>query len=173
MIEALLNLLFCRIDIKRDESPNLYLRRWFIYPRNPTEDKLCRRLYLHKFHRGDEDLHLHTHPWSYHTFILWGGYWERTFNPAWLKLKAITGEWDNGLSQTVDKWYGPGTFMKRGSKWSHQVRLPEGKTAWTIVFTSIKERSWGFITEGGLCNHKNYHNGVCWCEEGTDVISFK
>lgn len=173
MIEALLNLLFKRIDIKREDSPNVYLRRWFIWPRNPKDDERCRRLYLHKFHRGDEDEWLHSHPWSYVTFILFGGYWERSFSPAWLRERARTGVWDNGLDPYIDKWYNPGTLMRRGSNWAHQVRLPAGKIAWTIVLTGIKERSWGFITRDGLCNHKNYRGGVCWCHEGEGTKNFR
>jgi hypothetical protein len=165
MIEKLLCKLFPYVDIKRLGESTVYLRRWFINPRVPDDKKLTPRIYLHKFYRGDEDPHLHNHPWAYRTLILKGGYWEVSFNPEWLKLKA-KGLHKIALQtpQTVRKWYGAGTFMRRGAQWTHQVKLPEGKTAWTIVFTGKREHSWGFITDKGLCNHRYYHNGEC--EEG-------
>ena len=33
-------------------------------------------LYLHVFHRSDEDRELHDHPWGFVSLILWGGYYE-------------------------------------------------------------------------------------------------
>jgi len=33
-------------------------------------------LYVHHFHRSDNDRHVHDHPWSFFTLLLSGGYWE-------------------------------------------------------------------------------------------------
>jgi hypothetical protein len=166
VIEALLNLLFNKLDIKRDDADTVYLRRWFIWPRVPDDKKLSRRVYLHKFFRGDEDPHLHTHPWRFTSVILWGGYWEHSFNPAWMKWKALRGYGQEfpEPQKYVRKWYRAGRVLRRGVKWSHKVELPEGHIAWSLIFTGVREQSWGFLTENGFCNHRNYHNGVCWCE---------
>lgn len=183
MIEKLLCKLFPFVDIKRSGESTVYLRRWFIRPRVPDDKKLTPRIYLHKFYRGDEDPHLHNHPWAYRTFILWGGYWEHSFNPEWTKWKVqmepfmrVYQDWNIAPfgpepPRTISKWYGPGTLMKRGARWTHQVKLPEGKTAWTIIFTDKREHSWGFITDQGVCNHRYYHDGEC--EEGKVGIILK
>lgn len=184
MLEKLLCKLFPHVDIKRSGESTVYLRRWFLRPRVPDDNKLTPRIYLHKFYRGDEDPHLHNHPWAYRTLIIKGGYWEHSFNPAWIKWTeskkiwmarddkpedgkyeaAFIGLYGYEPPKTIKKWYGPGTFMKRGAQWTHQVKLPEGKTAWTIIFTGKREHSWGFITEEGVCNHRYYLDGEC--EEG-------
>jgi hypothetical protein len=62
---------------------------------------------------------------------------------------------------TIRKWYRPGSFIGRGARWTHRVELPQCKFAWTLVFTGVKERDWGFHTENGWCFWKNYSEGVC------------
>ena len=61
ILERVLCKLFHHIDI--EEGGKLYLRRWFIYPRYPQMKKMEPRLYLHKFHSGDNLRDLHDHPW--------------------------------------------------------------------------------------------------------------
>jgi hypothetical protein len=178
MIEALLNLLFNRSDIinyRVNPEGELYLRRWFIYPRVLDNTKMKRRLYLHKFYTGDTDRHLHDHPWSFKSLILWNGYFEVRFNPEWLKWQ----QWQKfGLErgpeppQTLTNWYGPGSLLTRGAAWAHSVKLATNgdgsvKHAWSLVWTSAKERSWGFHTEQGWCWWRKYDHGVCICEDGS------
>jgi hypothetical protein len=175
MIEWLLNKLFQRFDIDGREDGEIYLRRWCIYPRDKEFKKLEPRLYLHKFYNGDRDRDLHDHPWSFSSLILWGGYWEHSWNPFWKQWKAskFLQMAAKEPEQYVKKWYGPGSFLRRGAKWSHKVELPVDKQGgnvpcWTIVWTGVKERSWGFHTDNGWCYHKNYEHGICWCYEGED-----
>jgi hypothetical protein len=168
VFENLLNRLFRRIDIA-DNNGSVYLRRWYIWPRHPEDNKDKGRLYLHKFYRGDNDRHLHDHPWAYQSLILKGGYWEHSFNPAWIKNKGFKNP-DNPAPQTVRKWYGPGSYIRRGDRWAHQVELDAGKPCWTLFVTEKKSRSWGFHTENGWCWWKNYHQGVCWCYEPPNEV---
>jgi len=209
MIQAVLNKLFNKVDIKVNGDPGapIYLRRWFIWPRKPQDNKMVSRIYLHRFFTGDNVRDLHDHPWSFRSIILWGGYWEHSYNPVWLKwqeshkledsdrsrereiksvgrywagntdaeeseLKSIMGRnWVRSLPEpekTIKKWYGPGSFLKRGAAWTHAVELKKDKhgkdvPCWSLVRTGIKSRSWGFHTEGGWCHWKNYHSGACVC----------
>jgi hypothetical protein len=186
LFERLLSRVFQHIDITGDEAAqgdNIYLRRWFIYPRNPDNNKQARRLYLHKFYLGDRDRHLHDHPWAFRSLILWGGYFEHSFNPEWMRIKAkykndpvglaaLIEECDElckmmgqpaGAYMTIRKWYGPLSFLRRGASWTHRVELPPGKTCWTLILTEKKSRSWGFHTDSGWCWWKNYRDGICWC----------
>lgn len=203
MIQAILNKLFNKVDIIVNGDPNapIYLRRWFIYPRKPQDNKFEPRIYLHRFFTGDNVRDLHDHPWAYQSIILKGGYWEHSFNPAWLKWQAlikenetlveiaragklnsltqkewqrammvplIVGMHDQNIPKTVKKWYGPGRFLKRGASWAHAVELAKDehgndKPCWSIIYTGIKSRSWGFHTSEGWCWWRNYHNGACVC----------
>lgn len=85
LIERVLCKLFQHVDITDDDGTQVYLRRWFVYPHNPKDNKLQGRLYLHKFCKSDNLRDLHDHPWPYRTLILWRGYWEHSFNPDWRK----------------------------------------------------------------------------------------
>lgn len=184
ILERVLCKLFHHIDI--EEGGKVYLRRWFIYPRYPQMKKLEPRIYLHKFHNGDNLRDPHNHPWRFTSIILKGGYWEHSLNPEWQRLRA------KGLvatayqtPRTVRKWYGPGSILRRGAKWTHAVELPlklneealefglqvetdEPIPCWSLIKTGVKEQTWGFFTEKGFCNHRDYKNGVCWCHEGEE-----
>lgn len=168
IIERILCKLIPYLDIGDDATGEVYLRRWFIYPRHPKNDKGSHRLYLHKFYRGDQDIDLHDHPWKFTSLILKGGYWEHRVAPRFAASVAQFGyeaAAQTHADQTIRTWYGPFSYLKRGARWTHRVELPAGKTAWTLVLTGIKERSWGFHTKGGWCPWRNYKAGTCWCEE--------
>jgi len=184
MIQAVLNKLFHKVDIKVNGEPDapVYLRRWFIWPRKPENNKMVPRIYLHRFSTGDNVRDLHDHPWPFKSIILAGGYWEHSFNPAYLKFKARYGAApsEDCIPKTVKKWYGPGSFLKRGASWTHAVELkkklvPEyygfgahievekDVACWSLIHTGIKCRSWGFHTDNGWCWWRNYHRGACVC----------
>ena len=55
--------------IGEPEEP--YLKRWFILPRNRWFN-----IYLHHFHRSDDDQALHDHPWASVSILLKGSYIE-------------------------------------------------------------------------------------------------
>ena len=199
MIQAVLNKLFKKVDIKVNGDPGaaIYLRRWFIWPRSPENNKLVPRVYLHRFYTGDNVRDLHDHPWNFRSIILWGGYWEHSYNPEYLRWHALIKyvadkveehkvsplpfleQLDVGLKQcviitgeeppkTVKKWYGPGSFLKRGAAWTHAVELKKDKhgkdvPCWSLVHTGVKSRSWGFHTDNGWCWWEFYHSGACVC----------
>jgi hypothetical protein len=187
LIEALLNLLFNKVDIinhRNTDEGELYLRRWFIWPRKPADLKMVPRLYLHKFYTGDSDRHLHDHPWSFTSLILKGGYTEISFNPAWMKWKAVeehwifTGHHAPEPPQTFSKWYGPGSVLRRGASWAHSVKLSNHQDGsvnhcWSLVWTSVKCRSWGFHTEHGWCWWRNYTRGACVCYDNPNEVLVK
>ncbi len=168
----MLNKLFNKVDIKVNGDPGapIYLRRWFIWPRKPEDNKMVSRIYLHRFFTGDNVRDLHDHPWSFRSIILAGGYWEHSFNPAYLKFKARYGVAppEDSIPKTVKKWYGPGSLLKRGASWTHAVELKKDKNGndipcWSLIHTGVKCRSWGFHTDNGWCWWRNYHSGACVC----------
>jgi hypothetical protein len=94
------------------------------------------RLYIHIFVDSDDECQ-HDHPWDFISLILWGGYWEVDKN----KKK---------------KWHGPGSVLFRRASWQHQVIIPKGKRAYTIVFCTTKYRDWGFFTPSGWIHFRRY-----------------
>lgn len=203
MIQAVLNKLFNKVDIKVNGEPDapIYLRRWFLYPRKPKDLEMVPRRYLHRFFTGDSVRDLHDHPWPFDSIIIKGGYWEHSFNPAWMRWKALQkqvnsdedklilaenitdrdsyeAKWAAMIREsnakepepekTIRKWYGPGSFLKRGASWTHAVELKKNKKGenipcWTIIHTGVKCRSWGFHTDNGWCWWRNYRSGACVC----------
>lgn len=115
-----------RFDIGR-ESKGTYLSRWVL--RGKRMEGTGTAVYLHKFHRSDDDDALHCHPWPFTSVILWGGYWEHTADRA---------------GKVSRRWYGPGRVLSRGAAHRHRVELPPGCDCWTLVFRGVKEKSWSF-----------------------------
>lgn len=117
-----------------------YMNRWwFIKPKR----WLPFAIRVHEILRSDSDRHLHDHPWHYVTVILKGGYYETTFNK---------------YGQKVERWHGPGSILVRTADTYHSLRLPEGKTCWTMFSTGRWRQDWGFKTETGKVWWRVYLN---------------
>lgn len=176
VIERILCRLFPYTDIMRDDTNDIYLRRFFIYPRNKDfgKNKGKGRIYLHKFYRGDEDPHLHDHPWPFTSFILTRGYWEET---PWTYKDCPNGVnlWGYHTLREYGEerkriFYPRFSLLRRPATTKHRVILKDEKPVWTLVKTGVKERSWGFWVKDKLCPWRNYENGVCWCNDGQEGI---
>lgn len=111
-----------RVIVNCDRKP--YLTRWFLVR------FAWLGVFLHYFHRSDEDRALHDHPWSFITIILWRGYLEHT-------PKGCFRRW-------------PGQVCWRPAEWKHRVELIGGKPAVTIVVRFRKRREWGFWERTGF-----------------------
>lgn len=96
-----------------------YLQRWWIVPRNAW----C-NVYLHRFHRSDDDRALHDHPWTSTSFIIAGRYREHT--PAGVFERQA------------------GDVVSRAADALHRVELYPGESATTLFITGPKVRDWGF-----------------------------
>lgn len=87
-------------------------------------------VYLHHFHRGDEDGELHNHPWRWAvSFVLAGGYSEeRRFG-----------------NRVVRRTVKPGMLNFISAEDFHRVdMLPGEKDAWTLFIAGPKFTDWGF-----------------------------
>lgn len=156
--ESILDLLFEYQEIRdgceagsRIDGP-VYLKRYFIV-RNTDADRSAgvqhvprfnltvhrerhgAQLYLHHILRSDADRELHDHPWAFVSIILWRGYREET---QW-------GEWWHWGTKLQRKW--PGFILFRAAEHRHRLHLVGGP-AWSLVFTSLKKRTWGFWRTG-------------------------
>ena len=168
IIERLLCKLFPYTDILRQETGDLYLRRFFLYPRDKDfgKNKGKGRLYLHKFYRGDEDPHMHSHPWPFTSLILTQGYWEETSDGDGLNGTGVYKCYTSGPDgeERMQQFYKRFRILRRPASWVHRVVLDNTTPVWTIVKTGVKERSWGFFIKGKMCPWRQYDNGECLVE---------
>lgn len=143
---------------------NKYLKKKFVY--GTTEDKreelgplLVRyylfdggdkypSLYIHKLCRSDAERDLHDHPWWFFTFLMTGGYLEET--PF-----EVTEFDDATIINTFKIEYRePRRLYFRPATWTHRLLLV--KPVWTLVLRGKTSREWGFYTQSGWINSKNY-----------------
>lgn len=135
MIFRLLSKLFNYRDIVGKEG--LYLRRFFLTPR-----WLPKRIFLHYFVRGDKDRFLHDHPWDFITLCLAGGY-EETWRP------------DLGSVYAPRRRLMPGQWRSVRAEHTHKVTLLKSPT-WTLLVVGRARRQWGFHTNAGWVNWREY-----------------
>jgi hypothetical protein len=92
-------------------------------------------IYLHKFHRGDDDEALHNHPWVWsRSLVLVGGYVEE--RRIWLNPPAFF--------QVERRIVRPPSWNKIDADDFHRVDLIE-KDCWSLFISGPKTgKSWGF-----------------------------
>lgn len=89
------------------------------------------RVKLNYFHRGDEDVELHSHPWEWAiSIILKGGYWEERLVGNQLEIRRFS----------------PGDINLFLSNTFHRVIKAEG--TWSLFITGPERGTWYFM------NHK-------------------
>lgn len=154
LIERLLDFLFERHDIGRS-GVDVYLTRWVLWGNRFGPGQ---KVFLHLFHRGDAEPYLHNHPWSFWSLILWGGYWEWTLTGY---VNPQTGE-----RQQESRWYGPLRLLRRPAAWFHRVTLPPGRRCWTLIWTSSKKQSWGFLCKQGWLPWRKHAENIAAGIEG-------
>jgi hypothetical protein len=103
-----------------------------------------RRLYLHVYHRPDEDPDPHDHPFGFRTIILLGGYVEAVY--PWRETAQgvrVTGQNGHG--------HGPELFVRKPGHTRlvlagtvHKITSLMGKRTVTLVIRGPKEQDWGF-----------------------------
>lgn len=99
-------------------------------------------IYIHYIAKSDEDKNPHSHPWSFWSLILFGGYYETLIN-----------------RHTKEKQYFKKEFLSAGHRFYddyHQISLI--KPTWTLVFCSPRNENytWGYLTEEGHVDHITY-----------------
>lgn len=119
------------LDVASSRSPDVvigvdrvYLRRWFVIPRNRLAN-----IYLHQVCASDDDRALHDHPWANCSILLDGAYVEHRIAAGGVhsRTRRVAGE-----------------MVFRGSRVVHRLELIEGQPCWTLFLTGPSVRSWGF-----------------------------
>jgi hypothetical protein len=118
------------------------------------------KVYLHLFHRSDEDRELHDHPWSFVSLILWGGYHEvRPIRDNRQMLKQLGGaeqHWNTTWMATERVRVRPLSVLFRPAWWAHRVELEQGRVSVSLVAVFRKAREWGFFTRSGWRHHRQF-----------------
>lgn len=121
--------------ITTDGKP--YLTRWYLWPRGPRtvadslkDDAVTPNapfaVFIHYFHRGDDDRDLHSHPWSTSVaLVLTGGYREEREDGFHIKR--------------------PGSINIINAEDFHRVELLNPKQGcWTLFVAGTNTKEWGF-----------------------------
>lgn len=150
------------LDVAMRRPPDLivgtkadpYLRRWWLIPRNRFLN-----VYLHCFHRSDDDRALHDHPWWSLSLLLCGRYFEQTISAG-------------GINHRRE--YRMGAWRRRGARFAHRVEIKPGERCWTLFITGPVIREWGFHCPTGWRSHRDFAsltNGVSGVGLGCDAPS--
>lgn len=97
-------------------------------------------IYVHFIYREDLDPVPHDHPWSFWSFVVHGGYWERLYPDA----RTPTNR-----PQRHGMW----TMHHFPLRSAHMITSVKRRTI-TVVFVGRKVRSWGFWDNGGHVNQR-------------------
>ena len=101
-----------------DKAEPFMIRYYLLFRKRPKWFPF--NILLHKILKSDLG-DLHDHYWSYITIILKGGYWETNENGTF--------------------WRGPGYIGFRKASDRHSLKIPEGKTAWTLLIAGPNKGS--------------------------------
>lgn len=99
-------------------------------------------IYVHQIRRSDEDLDPHDHPWNFSSIILEGSYEEASWYPP-------------NFDVVHYRTFYSGDVIEHKAEDAHRIRL-KSTEVWTLVFTSGREREWGYQTKAGWIGHKEY-----------------
>lgn len=127
----------------RGDKHSAYLTRWEFL------SSKWFAIYLHKFHRSDDNSSLHDHPWNFITIPIWPGYRDCVFNGG----VDISGN-PTFLKQRMR----PFIPTYRKATHVHYVELLDSRPCWTIVFRFNYIRWWGFWKKGVFTIFHEYFN---------------
>ncbi len=99
-------------------------------------------IFVHRILESDLDVHLHDHPWSFVSFILWGSY---------IEASAKSPSWATPVTRTTR----PGSVVYHHHSDAHSLKLLT-KVVWSLVFVGAHKYDWGYQTEYGWVDHDRY-----------------
>lgn len=117
-------------------------------------------VFVHRFHRSDEDRELHSHPWAFVSIILWNGYVEVTPRPD-IIARLRTGDRSiviDPARDVVRRRYRPGSVLFRPTWWAHRVEILPSRPSLSLVIAFKKSCPWGFFTATGWVHDKLFHS---------------
>jgi hypothetical protein len=121
-----------------------YFRLWAIITKKGS-------IRLHNWLGDDDHRHPHNHPYSFYTFILWGGYDDYSYD-------------EFGTIKNIEKMKA-GMIRYRPANHMHQV-LNVLPNTWTFLITGVPLFRWGFFVKGKIIKRDKYfattgHHNPC------------
>lgn len=98
-------------------------------------------LRFHRILRADAGRDLHDHPFDFTSVILWGGYTE--------EMERLNGD-------RVKRNFRRGEIVRREAEQAHTLSAVLPGTL-TFVIGGKKRKEWGFYTQKGWVNWRDYH----------------
>src|SRR4051812_19276202 len=106
----------------RSKKGELHFERWAL-----LETSLF-SVYIHRIHKEDRDIHLHSHPWNFISWVLKGSYDEESVNNV-IKTKRFL------------------SFSKADKKYFHKIKQINNGPVYTLFITYGKHQPWYYLTE--------------------------
>jgi hypothetical protein len=143
-----------------------YLSRWYLIGAQPEVNrhgnpvgrvrKSPIQVLLHRFHRGDHDGELHSHPWAWAiAIVLAGGYVE----------DRRVGD------RVITRRCGPGTINVIRADDYHRVDLI-GAESWSIFITGPKATTWFFWCRERLARSP-WRSFLAWKQDGAECAEWE
>lgn len=100
-------------------------------------------VYIHHICKSDMEKDAHDHPWNFSSILLEGAYQEKSWCAP------------NFDDEATYNTYYSGDVVKHKATDAHKLTLISD-SVWTLVFTSGRERIWGYQTSAGWIDHLTY-----------------
>ena len=134
-------------DFVIPNDQGIYLRRWWLLPRNPLFN-----VYLHEICGNDEDRALHDHPWPSLSLTLRGAYVE-----VLPTQPQRSSSWDYMPGFTTAKLRVTGALVWRSPWLRHRLETsPDSGRTFTLFITGPVLREWGFHCRNGWVPWRNF-----------------
>jgi hypothetical protein len=112
-------------------------------------------VYLHRIHVPDADRDPHDHPWWFASLVLSGGYDELVWDhPEDIGRPAARDAIRWARSRVRGRW----SLRTIRRSQAHMITDVRGQL-WTLVLTGPRRSSWGFWTDGGFVDWRDYLKG--------------
>lgn len=138
-------------EVHREEGGAVYLRRWWVVPRNNILN-----VYLHNMLLSDDDI-LHDHPYWSLSLVLTDGLVERYTRRPYLTPEGELIDlrarelWEYAVKTRVVR---QGDLVLRSGTFAHQLIVKQ--PAWTLFVTGPRFKEWGFWCPRGFVHWKKY-----------------
>lgn len=114
-----------------------------------------RRVRIHHILASDPGRHMHTHPWTFVSVILRGGYLEHL-----PRNQQQHARLDFDPEHRISIWRGKGDIIVRRFGERHYIEKPAELDTYTMVLTGKKQGEWGYETEEGFVHWLAYRQWV-------------
>lgn len=114
----------------RSQTGTLHFRRWRLI------ETTYFRFYVHEIFESDMDLHLHSHPWHFVSFLIKGKYFEKVSDGSYKNINRFN-------------------FNFHKASDYHKLTLLEKPTV-SLFLAFGKYRPWGYKTETGHIDSEEY-----------------